>query len=414
MPPSGSSLGRAMADRVDPIPTEPTEYVQRDRVQRLLEAIVAVGSGLDLASTLERIIHAARDLVDARYAALGVLDETRTSLAQFITVGLDAKHIETIGDLPHGHGILGLLIVEPKPLRLTTLGEHPDSYGFPPGHPVMKSFLGVPIVVRDEVFGNLYLTDKTTGAEFTDDDEELIIALASAAAVAIENSRLHGRVREISLLEDRERIARDLHDTVIQRLFAIGLSLQGTVRLVQRPEVVDRIQSAVDDLDDTVKQIRTAIFGLEASRLAAGGLRDQVLDVVDEAKDSLGFVPGVVFQGPVDAAVSDRVAEQLLMTLREALSNVARHAGASRADILVSAQGGEVFLQVTDDGRGISGEQPSATSGGGHGLRNMARRAADLGGEMDVSERAAGGTLLIWRAPLTASSATPTDGSDGR
>ena len=380
---------------------EPVE--EGARVQRLLQAILAVGSGLDLAATLEQIINAARALVDAKYAALGVLDETRTHLSQFITVGMDAERVRAIGDLPHGHGILGLLIVEPKPLRLTTLSNHPDSYGFPPGHPTMKTFLGVPIRVREEVFGNLYLTDKTTGDEFTEQDEELIIALAAAAGVAIENSRLHSRVREISILEDRERIARDLHDTVIQRLFAIGLGLQGTVRLIDRPEVGTRIQTAVDDLDETVKQIRTAIFGLEASRLSSGGLRDRVLATSSEATASLGFAPKVMFDGPVDTVVPDRIGDELIVTLREALSNTSRHANARRVDVLVATKGGEVLLQVTDDGVGPGEGRPRGAEGG-HGVGNMRRRAADLGGQMDIGPGPERGTRVTWRVPLTASS----------
>src|SRR5215218_10163943 len=182
---------------------------------------------------LDRIVSAAVGLVDARYGALGVLDETGTRLSQFITVGLDDETCRAIGTLPEGHGILGLLIVDPKPIRLPDLHEHPDSYGFPPRHPPMKSFLGVPIRVRNQVFGNLYLTDKTTAEVFTDIDEELVVGLAAAAGVAIENARLHERVQRYALVEDRERIARDLHDTVVQRLFATGLSLQGTVRLVR-------------------------------------------------------------------------------------------------------------------------------------------------------------------------------------
>jgi GAF domain-containing protein len=169
---------------------------------------------------------------------------------------------EAIGHLPEGHGILGLLIIDPRPLRLPDLNEHPDRFGFPPNHPPMTSFLGVPIVVRGEVFGNLYLCDKVGGDVFTDVDQELAVGLASAAGIAIENARLHARVADFATLEDRERIARDLHDTVIQRMFAIGLGLQSTLRLVSDVDVRTRLLSAVDDLDTTVRDVRAAIFGL--------------------------------------------------------------------------------------------------------------------------------------------------------
>ena len=260
-------------------------------LRELLDAVLALGSDLDPPSMLRRIVEAAVGLVDARYGALGVLDDTGTRLAQFITVGIDDDTHGLIGDLPEGHGILGLLIVDAKPLRLPDLREHPDSFGFPPHHPPMRSFLGVPIRVRDEVFGNLYLTDKTTAEVFTDVDEELVVGLAAAAGVAIENARLHTRVQQFALVEDRERIARDLHDTVIQRLFATGLSLQGTARLVRTDAdtAVTRIEAAVDDLDLTVKHIRSAIFELESSRVSSGGgLRDRVLALGREAAGRSG------------------------------------------------------------------------------------------------------------------------------
>ena len=238
-------------------------------LRQLLDAVLTVGSDLDLPSMLERIVHSAVDLVDATYGALGVLDDTGTRLAQFITVGIDDTTHRAIGKLPEGHGILGTLILDAKPLRLPDLTEHPDSYGFPPNHPPMRSFLGVPIRLRDEVFGNLYLTDKRSGEVFTDVDEELAIGIAAAASVAIDNARLHTKLHEVAVIEDRERIARDLHDTVIQRLFATGMMLQGSVRLVHSDPAAaaERVEAAVDDLDLTVKHIRTAIFGLEQDRV---------------------------------------------------------------------------------------------------------------------------------------------------
>jgi signal transduction histidine kinase len=365
-------------------------------LRQLLDAVMTVGSDLDLPSVLRHIVESAVALVDANYGALGVLDETGTSLAQFITVGLDEETRRRIGPLPKGHGILGLLIREPHAIRLPDLAEHPDSYGFPPNHPPMKSFLGVPVRVRDQVFGNLYLTDKTTGEVFTDIDEELVIGLAAAAGVAIENARLHLRVRELALLEDRERIARDLHDTVIQRLFATGLRLQGAARLAERPEVSERILASVDDLDLTVKHIRTAIFGLEASRRATNaGLRSRVLALAGEAAGALGFEPHILFDGSLGTVVEDRAVE-LLAVVREALTNVARHAGAHRVDVEVVADG-DLMLRVLDDGKGLGTERRP----GAKGLANMEARAARLGGSVLVKARAEGGTVVEWRVPLT-------------
>ena len=359
----------------------------------LLDAVITVGADLDLPVVLQHIVESAVSLVDARYGALGVLDESRTGLSEFITVGLADAERRAIGSLPKGHGILGVLIVDPRPIRLPDLREHPDSYGFPPNHPPMRSFLGVPIRIRDQVFGNLYLTDKTTAEVFTDIDEELVVGLAAAAAVAVENARLHLRVRELALIEDRDRIARDLHDTVIQRLFATGLRLQGTARMAQTPELADRIASAVDDLDLTVKYIRTAIFGLESSKVAAAGLRHRVLTLTGESAGPLGFEPRVLFDGPVDSVAED-VAIDVLAVLREALANVARHAGAKQVEVELTADR-DVVLRVTDDGIGL----PEKRRAAGRGLANMAARATALGGSMVAKAGAAGGTTVEWRVP---------------
>ena len=333
-------------------------------LRQLLDAVNTVGLDLDLPAMLRRIIESAVELVDATYGALGVLDETGTKLAQFITVGIDEEDHHKIGHLPEGHGILGLLIVDAKPLRLPDLTEHPDSYGFPPNHPPMRSFLGVPIRVRDEVFGNLYLTDKSSAEVFTDVDEELVIGLAAAAGIAIENARLHSKVQEMALLEDRERIGRDLHDTVIQRLFATGMSLQGTARLVRNEpeEALIRIEGAVDDLDLTVKHIRTAIFGLERTRADLGGAAQPCAGHRSGGGGSTGFEPRVLLEGPLDTAVEDARAAELLATLREALSNVARHAQASHAEVTVIADHGRLQLLVADDGVGPPADDaPGAT-----------------------------------------------------
>jgi signal transduction histidine kinase len=373
-----------------------TEDEGSQGLRQLLDAVLAVGTDLDLPAMLRRIIQSAVDLVDARYGALGVLDDTHTRLSQFITVGIDDDGHRAIGELPQGHGILGLLIVDARPLRLPDLTQHPDSFGFPPNHPPMQSFLGVPIRVRDVVFGNLYLTDKRSAPEFSEQDEELVIALASAAGVAIENARLHTRVQDLVLAEDRERIARDLHDTVIQRLFATGMSLQGSVRLVRTdPDAaVARIEGAVDDLDLTVKHIRSAIFGLEATRPSRDGTRARILALVHESVGPLGFEPRVLLDGPVDTGMEAETAAQLLATLREALSNVARHAQASRVEVAV-VFGDDVTLTVTDDGIG----PPQAGARRGHGIANMAARAEKLGGTFTVEPAHPSGTQLVWRVP---------------
>jgi signal transduction histidine kinase len=378
----------------------PTE--DADRLAGLIDAIQPIGSDVSLPATLRRIIAAAVPLVGARYGALGVLDESGRGLAEFITVGFGPEQIAAIGHYPEGLGILGVLIVEPKPLRLTDLRAHPDSYGFPAGHPSMTSFLGVPIRVRGQVFGNLYLTEKHGAAEFSERDEALAVTLAAAAAIAIENARLHTRLRDVALVEDRERIAADLHDTVIQRLFATGLALEASIRLAP-PELAERIAQAVADLDETIRQIRSAIFALHSPQPAHRGLREQILSIAAEAGGSLGFEPRLRLDGPIDQAIPDDIGAHTLAVVREALSNVVRHARATTAEVTIRAvDGEELVVTVTDDGVGLVGPARPA----GRGMENMTRRALALGGDVRVEAGPARkGTTLTWRVPLGASRA---------
>jgi len=368
-----------------------------ERLRGLVAAVLAIGSDLSLPSVLRHIVESASTLLDARYGALGVLDTAGKGLSEFVYVGMSPEQVAGIGRLPEGHGILGLLILDPEPLRLDVLGAHPDSFGFPDNHPPMGSFLGVPIRVRGQVFGNLYLTDKRGAAQFSEEDEILAVALAGAAGIAIENSRLAARVRALSLVEDRERIAADLHDTVIQRLFATGLGLQATVRTIDNPAAAIRLQEAVDDLDETIRQIRSTIFALQSPRVAGRGLRDEIVTLATEAAAILGFEPRVRADGLIDERVSDATGVQLLAVLREALSNVVRHAGASRTSVAVEVTDTDVLVTVVDDGVGAgAGERL-----GGQGLASLHHRAEALGGTLDVRAGADGaGTTLRWQVPL--------------
>jgi len=368
-----------------------------ERLRDLVAAVLAIGSDLSLPSVLRHIVESATTLLDARYGALGVLDPVGKGLSEFVYVGMSADEVAAIGHLPEGHGILGLLILEPEPLRLDVLGAHPDSFGFPANHPPMESFLGVPIRVRGQVFGNLYLTDKRGAAEFSEEDEILAVALAGAAGIAVENSRLAARVRELSLVEDRERIAADLHDTVIQRLFATGLGLQATVRTIDNPAAAVRLQAAVDDLDETIRQIRSTIFALQSPRLAGRGLRAEIVALGTEAAAVLGFKPTVSVDQLLDGRVSATTGIQLLAVLREALSNVVRHAGAAAVAVSVNVTGTDLVATVVDDGVGTgSGERP-----GGQGLASLHHRAKALGGTFEVGAGAHGtGTFVRWQVPL--------------
>lgn len=545
--------------------TERVEGVARlaDRMQGLLQAVVTIGSQLDYASVLREIVATAVTVADAQYGALGVLDPTsERRLSQFITVGIDDDRRALIGDLPHGRGVLGLLIDEPKAIRLPDIAHHPSSYGFPADHPPMRTFLGVPVLVRGEVFGNLYLTEKRGGGEFTPADERLVQALATAAGLAVQNARLFDQAQrrqqwlevsrditamllggspaaevfpkliscareladadsaflalpigdgtlradfadglgaddirgmvlpeesmsarvmgeghlvavtdaradshiwqkvieaaqagpalfvplgtedatvgtlvvtnqldrpsfgtetvtliesfagqaalalrlgaaardreQLAVLGDRDRIARDLHDLVIQRLFATGMSLEGSLRGMP-PAAAERVQRAVDDLDDTIKEIRTAIFALQSpAPLSGAGLRAAILHGIDNAASGLGFSPTVHIDGSVDSLVPPSVAEQLLAVLRETLSNVARHAHATAVSIDITVAPDVVELTMTDDGVGL----PPA--GRRSGLMNLQRRADDLGGRFSAHRIASPGhgTVVTWSVPL--------------
>ena len=366
--------------------------VQRSdtRLQQLLDAMLSIGSDLSLPTVLQRIVDSACKLVDASYGALGVVGEDR-QLSELVTNGVDESTHEVVGRLPEFKGILGVLLTDPTPVRLRDLSEHPLASGFPPGHPPMTSFLGVPIRGRDAV-GSLYLADKQTAAEFSEEDEQLAVMLAAASGVAIDNARMQASLEHVAVLEDRERIARELHDKVIQRLFAVGMTLQ-TTQPIARPEVAHRINQAVEEIDETIRDIRRTIFALEAR--SRRGVRVDVFARVDAARDLLGFTPELRLEGPIDSVVPDATADHLLSTLHEALSNVAQHANASSADVSVEA-GEELRLRVVDDGVGLPDRiEP------GNGLRNMERRALELGGSASVRRGEQGGAVVDWRVPLT-------------
>ncbi len=540
----------------------------RDRVNALFEAVIAVGTNLDIEVVLRGIVEAAVSLVDARYGAVGVIGEGG-KLAEFIPVGLSEAEIERIHHWPEGRGLLGALITNPQPMRIADLSRHELSSGFPDGHPPMSSFLGVPIRIRDEVYGNLYLTDKRGGGPFDEEDEAVLVALAAAAGVAIDNARLYDEARRqqrwltasaevtstllsgrdvsdaleliaqrslsmsgadlvvlalptadghqlqvehaagdgadearglvlptegsasgrvltngdrlvvdnfadddrvapvarahmnlgpailvplgtpgnvrgvltagrrpgamplapaaadmlatfaiqagialelaehrrqaerVAVFEDRDRIARDLHDLVIQRLYATGMSLQGSVGLITSPEVASRINTAVDALDETIREIRSSIFALQTRHDAKPpSLRTRILLLADEMTELLGFPPALHLGGRLDDGVPDEVSEQLLTALREALSNAARHSGASAVDVRVSAAD-ELSLTVRDNGSGFK------DNGRRSGLANLEQRAAKLGGSMRIAALSSGGTELVWRVPLGARADQP-------
>jgi signal transduction histidine kinase len=365
------------------------------KLRRLMDAVLMIEADVELELLLRHLVEEACSLVGARYGALGVLNVTRTGLDQFLTVGLSEEDEKLIGLRPTGRGVLGLLITDPEPLRLNDLAAHPDSYGFPAHHPPMTSFLGLPVRSHGAVYGNLYLTDKQGAEDFTDEDVALAEALALAAGIAIENTRLHNQVRLLSVLDDRDRIARDLHDRVIQRIFAVGMTLQGATRLSDLAPVLERVNKAVDDLDTTITEIRTAIFELEDG-IDHEGLRHGVFELVGELASMLGSRPEVTFLGPIDTGVPQAVADHLLAVLREALTNAGKHAQASHFAVIISVAD-RVTLEVIDDGIGMTLPAGDAR---GMGLQNLHSRAEKLGGTCTFQVALGGGTHLVWSAPV--------------
>ncbi|MGY1704801.1 GAF domain-containing protein [Geodermatophilus sp. SYSU D00697] len=559
-PGAGSLGGMRLTELLDEVQDRLAAVARNQaRIQHLLDAFLTVSTGLDLETTLRRIVEAAADLVDARYGALGVL-APGGGLAAFIHVGIDDDLAARMGSLPEGKGVLGQLITEPYPLRIPDLSRHPASVGFPPHHPEMHTFLGVPVLVRGEVFGNLYMTEKRTG-EFTAEDEAVLTALAGAAGIAVDNARLyeeaderrrwttavsdvraslleaaspddalrliatriaeltgaHGAwvmvgpspddgtfdvrvqvgnglddltgqrlstagnpvleavasaegvvtvdmrgvdyegpnadvdwgpciavplrgahtedavlvaarraaapdfapgtapliasfadqvaaaldlaarqqvARRLDVYEDRDRIAQDLHDHVIQRVFAAGLTLQSVLPRVQDGQVRRRIAEVIDQLDGTVRDIRTTIFDLHTTDDVdqSTSLRRRVLDVVTETAGP-DLHPTVRMSGAVDSLVTGALAADVEAVTREAVSNAARHSGAAHVTVTLDVTD-EVVLEVVDDGRGID---PRAARSG---LRNLEDRAARRGGGATVEPVPEGGTRLRWWAPL--------------
>ena len=367
-------------------------------LRRVLEAALLIEADVELSALLGHVIEEACSMTGARYGALGVLNDDRTGLSEYFTVGLSAEEEAAIGPRPTGKGVLGLLITDPKPLRLANIGAHGESVGFPINHPAMTSFLGVPITVRGEIYGNLYLTDKVGWSEFTGEDEAVVGALALAAGVAIENAQLHQRVKEVALYDDRDRLARDLHDTVIQGLFGLGMSLQSLAGSTQEPRTAERLSAAVETIDGTIRQIRSSIFKLSSDGNNQG-VRASVLSILRDLDSVVGFEVRAFFDGPIDSAIPDPVTEHLLATVREAVTNIGRHAQATRAEVRLTVDNGHCRLQVIDNGRGMSGT--TATTEGGLGLISMRWRAEKLHGQLTIESPVSGGTVLTWQVPTS-------------
>jgi signal transduction histidine kinase len=373
-----------------------SEANPRDGDRRLIEAGMALVSELSLDAVLLRIVELAVDLTGARYGALGVLTPDGGSIEEFITVGITADQRAALGDPPTGHGLLGALIREARPLRIPDIGADPRSVGFPPNHPPMKTLLGAPIAGRGKVFGNIYLTDKQDADAFDEEDERVLIVLATQAAVAVENARLYdeterrGReLQRLQVLEERERIGKELHDGVIQSLFAVGMHLQGLATASSDDSITHNLESAVEDIDHAIRDLRNYIFGLRPGILA-----DRQLDqALKEMATDFGARSGVVTVVEVDADAASRLASRaadIVQIVREALSNVGRHGAATTCRVSIQRDPTGLVLEVDDDGQGFEVDLTTW----GMGLQNLEERVGSLGGIFQIRSTPGEGTTV--------------------
>jgi signal transduction histidine kinase len=385
----------------DPRVEGPRDDARDQRAAMLIEAGVALASELALDTVLQRIVQLAVEITGARYGALGVLGEDGT-ISEFITEGMTAQQRSAIGDLPVGKGILGLLIMERRPIRLPSIGADPRSAGFPPNHPPMGSFLGAPVVARGKIFGNIYLTEKQGAPEFSEEDEQSVVVLAVQAGVAVENARLiqeteraQAEVQRLMVLDERERIAKELHDGVIQSLFAVGMGLQAAAGMSNDEEIERRLESAVEEIDGAIRDLRNYIFGLRPGVLA-DRLLDQALRALSEEFSARSDVVTVVdVDGEVAAEISG-LASDIVQITRECLSNVDRHAQATTCRVSLRRRDRVAELTIDDDGGGFD----ATATGDGMGIANLRERIAGVGGTLTIESSAAEGTTVRVTFPL--------------
>ena len=375
------------------------EYSREQALQALSDAALEISGELALESTLQHIVESAATLVSTRYAALAVFSSDGI-LKSFTHTGISPQEEARISHPPQGRGLLKAVLDERRELRVSNIGQDSRSVGFPSGHPEMTTFLGVPILAGDEILGNLYLTDRENAAEFTGSDAELIRIFASLAAVAIKNAQLHERLSQATIGEERSRIGMDLHDGVIQSIYAVGLKLERAAILLdeEHQEAKSLLDQAVIGLNDAIIDIRNFILDLRPRRFE-GNLNDGLSRLVRE------FQANMMIEVEVDAPpqLSDTlppvIANAFLLTTQEALANVARHAKATHVEVELNQNGNQATLSVSDDGIGFDLGQQAPTVG--HGLANLRSRASDLQGFFDVVSSPGSGTTISLTLPIT-------------
>ena len=381
---------------------DPTQDPTNRKLLALDAAVLAISGDLSLADTLSRIVKTAAHLADSQYAALGVPNDTGEFLAEFITTGISEADAVRISHRPRGHGILGLVLRDGLALRLRDLRSHPQSVGFPPNHPPMSSFLGVPIVRKNRRLGDLYLTNKLTADEFSAEDQLIIELLAAHAGVAIENARLYEAVQTLSVVEERQRIGMDLHDGVIQSIYAVGLTLEYVKAQLGDGDVTgaaDRLDTALDALNGTIRDIRAYILDLRPPRLENDDFSGALTRLLAEFKANTLMQADLRIEAGTLELINRGVSQVLFHVAQEALSNAAKHSRASRVEVRLVKDATEISLVIRDNGRGFVIEDTELRFG--HGLRNMRDRAAALAGHLSIEGRLGKDTEVKLSFPRT-------------
>ena len=371
---------------------------QSAALRAMNDAVLAIAAEATIEPMLQRLVHSARELVDAKYAAIGVPDG-EGAFAQFITSGMSDELIAAMGPLPRTHGLLGAMLTSPVPYRTTDIRRDPRFRGWwPAAHPQMRSFLGVPIVANSGIVGALYLTDKIGAAEFDDGDQQLIEMLAVHAALAIEKTRLYERSRELSIVEERNRLARELHDSVTQKLFGVTLTAESASTVIERnpAEARQQLQRLQQLTREAMEELRSLIFELRPPEVETEGLATALRKHVDVLQRVHGDAVELTLDG--DAAPSANSDAEVLRIAQEALQNALRHAGATRVDVRLQAHNGRLRLAVSDDGVGFDPADPGLRSQ--HlGLTSMEERARALGGRLRIASRPGEGTTVTLEVP---------------
>jgi len=367
------------------------------------QAVRGISGVLDVDRVLQLITDRVRDLVQAQYAAIGIVDSDG-AIERFITSGIDDEQRARIGDLPRGRGILGLIIRESRTYRIRDIAEHSERYGFPAHHPDMHSFLGMPITASGTVVGRLYLTNKIGSAEFSEEDQALVEMFALHAGIAIENARLHDQVRRMAIVDERDRISRDLHDSVIQAIYGQTLTLDDVPDLIKEdpPEAARRVDEAIDALHAVIRDIRNFIFGLRPVLLETGSLTIGLEHLATELRRNGGVEVSLAIGNGVEELddLPIEVVAELLAVTREALSNIARHASATHASVELSGSPTGLRMELVDDGRGFDARR--SADHGHHGLANMRARTEALGGSFALLSSPGAGTRIIISVPARA------------